>query len=442
MTDPSPIRRVPTVPFDPYIPRYSAFGGYYEPFEFTGWVDESMSWKNHCYIGDWSPMPKIRVVGPDAVRFFSETTINSYANFEIGQAKHAVFCNEHGNIMGEGILVREREDSIYLTSGFAAPWAQYLIERGEYDVEVTDITTELTLQQVQGPNSLALLEEATGENLRDIRFMRFRTASIDGMEVGILRQGMAGEIGYELHGKWEDGSAVYSRIWELGQKYGIRRLGGRTKMVNHIEACFPTPTVDFVPAWFDDGLDDYRQWVQDRSYRPIDFFKRHSGSVETDDAASQLFRNPVELGWGKSVKFDHRFIGDEALKPIVENPTRVIRTLVWDPEDAIDILASLFSKDEEPYKPFEFPRGYLGDVVADRVLVNGDDIGQSTSRCYSYFFREMISLAVLDIEHAEIGNQVTVLWGDTAGRQKAVKARIAPAPYKEDRRRSEVGALA
>ena len=80
MTEASPIRHVPTVPFDPYVPRYSAFGGYYEPFEFTGWVDESMSWKEHCYIGDWSPMPKIRLVGPDALRFFSETTINSYAS--------------------------------------------------------------------------------------------------------------------------------------------------------------------------------------------------------------------------------------------------------------------------------------------------------------------------------------------------------------------------
>ncbi|GAA4543991.1 glycine cleavage T C-terminal barrel domain-containing protein [Pseudonocardia xishanensis] len=434
----SPIRHVPTVPYDPAIPRYNAFGGYFEPFEVTGWVDESMSWKQTCYIGDWSPMSKLRLTGPDVMRFFSETTINGYSTFEVGRAKHAVFCNARGHIMGEGVLVQDAADSIYLTSGFAVPWAQYLLERGDYDVVAEDITTRMTLQQIQGPASLDLLEELTGESLRDIGFMRIRTAHIDGMPVGILRQGMSGEIGYELHGRWEEGEAVYRRALEVGEKYGIRRLGGRTKMVNHIEACFPTPTVDFVPAWFDEGVEDFLQWVQDRSWRPVEVFRRHSGSVETDERASLLFRTPYDLGWGRSVRFDHSFLGDEALRAVAERPPRTIRTLVWNPEDVTEVVASLFTKDGTPYKPMEFPRGYLGDVAADRVLLGDVEIGQATSRCYSYYFREMISLAVLDVEHAEPGTEVEVLWGDAGTPQKRIRATVAPAPYKTDRRRSEV----
>ncbi|GAB3618388.1 aminomethyltransferase family protein [Okibacterium endophyticum] len=436
----SPIRHVPTVPYDPFIPRYSAFGGFYEPFEFSGWVDESMSWKENCYIGDWSPMTKMRITGPDAVRFFSDHTVNSYKAFDVGQAKHAVFCNANGNIMGEGILMRISEDTLHLTSGFAVPWAFYLLEQGGYDVVADDVTEKYTIQQVQGPNALALLEEVTGEDLRDIRFMHFRTASIDGMEFEILRQGMAGEIGYELHGDWDEGAAVYQRIWEAGQKHGIRRLGGRTKLVNHIEACFPTPTIDFVPAWFDDGVEGFLEWVQGNSWRPVEFFRTHSGSVVSSDGKA-LFRNPVELGWGRSVKFDHPFLGDEALRAVVESASRTIRTLVWDSGDVVDIVASLFEKDETPFKPFEWPRSMLGNVIADRVLVDGDEIGHTTSRAYSYYFREMISLAVIDVEHAAIGTRVEVLWGDPGQRQKVVRATVAPAPYKEDKRKTDVRAL-
>lgn len=439
---PSPINHTPTVPYDPLIPRYNAFGGYYEPFEFTGWVDESMSWKETCYIGDWSPMTKIRISGADALRFLSETTVNSYASFAIGQAKHAIFCNANGNVMGEGVLVRESDDSFYLTSGFAAPWAQFLIEQGSYDLDVTDITTEITLQQVQGPSSLELLEEVTGESLRDIRFMHMRTAKIDGMEVGILRQGMSGDIGFELHGKWEEGAAVYQRIFDAGQKHGIRRLGGRTKMVNHIEACFPTPTVDFVPAWFDTGVEGFLEWVKSRAWRPVDFFKNHSGSVDTDERASELFRSPFDLGWGRNVKFDHQFIGADALRAQSEAPDKTIRTLVWNADDVLDVFASLFSRESTPYKVFELPRGYLGEVAADRVILGGEDIGQTTSRCYSYYFREMISLAVIDAAHAEPGTEVEVLWGDTGGRQKRIRARVETAPYKTDRRRLELQAQA
>jgi glycine cleavage system aminomethyltransferase T len=436
MTD-SPIKHIPTVPYDPFVPRYSAFGGYYEPFETTGWVDESMSWKESCYIGDWSPMTKLRVSGPDAVRFFSDCTVNSYARFDVGQAKHAVFCNGNGNIMGEGILMRIAEDVLHFTSGFGVPWARYLLEKGDYDVVAEDVTEQYTIHQVQGPNSLALLQEATGEDLTDIRFMRFRKVAIDGMEFELLRQGMAGEIGYELHGDWNEGAAVYQRIVEVGQKYGIRRLGGRTKLINHIEACFPTPTIDFVPAWFDTGVEDFLEWVQNRSYRPVEFFRKHSGSVVTPDAHA-LFRNPVELGWGKSVKFDHSFLGDDALRAEVESPTRIIRTLVWNSADVVDTVASLFVKDETPFRPFEWPRSMLGDVIADRVLVDGVDIGQATSRAYSYYFREMISLAVLKVEHAEIGTEVEVIWGDEGYPQKRIRATVAPAPYKEDKRRANV----
>jgi glycine cleavage system aminomethyltransferase T len=437
---PSPIRHVPTVPYDPAIPRYNAFGGYFEPFEFTGWVDESMSWKQTCYIGDWSPMSKLRLTGPDAVRFFSETAVNSFAKFAIGQAKHAVFCNANGHVMGEGILVREAEDSVYLTSGFAVPWCQFLLERGDYDVIAEDITTTMTLQQIQGPKSLELLEEVTGESLGDIRFMHLRTATIDGMKVDVLRQGMSGDIGYELHGAWDEGAAVYARIVEVGQKYGIRKLGGRTKMINHLEACFPTPTVDFVPAWFDTGVEDFLAWVQDRSWRPVDVFKKHSGSVVTDGRASQLFRTPVDLGWARNVKFDHSFIGDAALEPLVDAPPRTIRTLVWNPADVADVMRTLFDVDDTPLKPFEFPRGYLGDVAADRVLAGDREIGHATSRGYSYFFREMISLAVLDTDAAEIGTEVEVVWGDAGERQTRIRATVAAAPYKPDRRRTDLAA--
>lgn len=440
MSEASPIRHVPTIPYDPSVPRYNAFGGYFEPFEFTGWVDESLSWKNSCYIGDWSPMSKLRVSGKDALRFFSDTAVNSFAKFDIGQAKHAVFCNENGNIMGEGILLRESEDSIYLTSGFAVPWCQYIIEHGDYDLNAEDITTDIFLQQVQGPASLAVLEEVADESLRDIRFMRSRTISIDGMKVRVLRQGMSGDIGYELHGKWDEGSAIYQKIVGAGQKHGIRRLGGRTKMINHLEACFPTPTVDFIPAWFDEGLDDFLQWVQDRSWRPVEVFRRHSGSVETDDRGTQLYRNPYDLGWGRNVKFDHDFIGSAALGRIERAPKRTIRTLVWNSDDIQDVFASLFNADDTPYTPFEFPRGYLGDVVANRVLVDGIDVGQTTSRGYSYYFRQMISLAVLEPDHAELGSEVEVVWGDAGTRQKRIRATVAAAPYKDDRRRTETSA--
>jgi len=438
MTEYPTIPYVPAVPERPDADRYIRFGNAFEVYEFTDWIDESMSWKQTCYIGDWSPLVKFTVKGPQALEFWSSITINSFSSFDIGQAKHAVLPNEKGKVMGEGILMRLAEDELYFTSGPGAIWAAYKFNAGEWDAEYTDLTGARTIQQVQGPTSLAVMEEACGEELRDIEFMRFRKASIDGMEFYLLRQGMSGDIGYEIHGALEEGAAVYQKIWELGQRHGIRELGGRTKMVNHVEACYPTPTVDYVPAW--NGIAEeaeFKDFVDQLGFLPYHYFEPNSGSHE--GGSKELHFSPYEMGWGRSVKFDHEFVGKEALEAEAENPGRVMRTLVWNAEDVGEVLMSFFKTDEEPYKFMEWPREYLGKVVADKILdADRNLVGLTTSRCYSYYFREMLSLAVIDVDRAEPGTEVTVVWGDVGQRQKEIRATVAPAPYKTDRRRADL----
>ena len=153
--------------------------------------------------------------------------------------------------MGEGVLMRLAEEDYLFTSGPGVAWADYQFRSGHYDAEVSQIGPRQFILQVQGPNSLFVMEKATGESLRDIGFHAIsRHADRQHVRFKALRQGMAGEIGYELHGPMEHGHEIYNALLEHGREYGIRRLGGRTKMVNHVEACFPTPSVDYVPALF------------------------------------------------------------------------------------------------------------------------------------------------------------------------------------------------
>jgi vanillate/3-O-methylgallate O-demethylase len=88
------------------------------------------------------------------------------------------------------------------------------------------------------------------------------------------------------------------------------------------------------------------------------------------------------------------------------------------------------------------PRNILGCVFADAVQKDGRTVGVSTSRCYSYYFRKMLSLCVLDVQQCAPGTEVTVVWGRPGTPQKAIRATVAPAPYKKDNRRADVSQLA
>ncbi|WP_201766648.1 aminomethyltransferase family protein [Sphingobium quisquiliarum] len=210
--------------------------------EYTDWLDESMSWKQTCYIGDWSFLWQRRYLGPDVFKLFSDFTVNSFANFAVGQSRHAIHVTKAGKVIAEGILTRLGEQEVRLF-GRGTFWIDYQLAQGSYDVE--SIAEEGYNFQVAGPLAAAVMEKLVGPQIRDIKFMRNGETIIAGRPVVALRQGMSGEPGWELQGPAEDAKAVYDAVVEAGQEFGIRKLGGRAAFINHLEACYPTivPTI-------------------------------------------------------------------------------------------------------------------------------------------------------------------------------------------------------
>lgn len=403
--------------------------------EYTDWIDESMSWKESCYIGDWSFLWERRFTGPDAIRLFSDISVNSFAKFEVGQAKHVIHCNDAGKVIHEGILSRLGEEE-FMLFGRGCFWADYKLRHGRY--HAASQPEDWFNYQVSGPKSVDVVEKAAGASVRHIDFMRFARIRIAGREVWALRQNMAGELGYELQGPREYAGEIYDAILNAGRDIGIRRLGGRAASVNHLEACFPTIVTDYLPAIFEEEMKEY--FDEFKAAMPAFAVTFNiAGSFEADQV-SAWYRSPVELGWTRNIKFDHDFIGRKALEAEVASPKRTMRTLVWNAEDVIDVYASLF-RQGKPYHYMDLPRDQRGFMYADKVL-DGDGrlVGVATSRGYSYYFREMISLCTIDVGRSAPGTAVNVVWGNPGEPQKTIRATVARAPYKKDNRRVDLGA--
>jgi vanillate/3-O-methylgallate O-demethylase len=403
--------------------------------EYTDWMDESMSWKEACYIGDWTFLWERRFKGPDVLKLFSDVSVNSFAKFDIGQAKHCIHADSNGKVIHEGILSRLSEDEVMLF-GRGGFWVDHQLRRGNYNVVSQE--DDLFNFQVSGPQAIHVVEKACGESLRDIGFMRFRTIRIAGHEMMALRQGMAGEIGFELQGKRAASQDVYNAVLEAGKEFGIRRLGGRATFINHLEACFPTIITDYLPAMFSTEMKPYLDEFSAAMPAFASTFNI-AGSYEGQDV-SDYYRSPVELGWGKVIKFDHDFIGREALEQELAQPRRLMRTLVWNADDVLDVYRSLFQQGEH-YDWMEWPRDQRGFMYADKVLKKGQLVGVTTSRGYSYYFRQMLSLCTIDASQAEIGNEVTIVWGKPGSPQREIRATVQPAPYKKDNRKADLTAL-
>ncbi|MEV5072761.1 aminomethyl transferase family protein [Microbacterium sp. LMI12-1-1.1] len=410
--------------------------------QYTDWIDESLSWKQTCYLGDWSWLPDLKFTGPDSLRLFADVSVNTMDRFAVNQSKHIIHTNPDGKVVGEGILSRIGQDE-FVEFGPSCLWTDFIRRQGNYDVQAEPVGW--TKLQLQGPTALHVLERASGQEVRDIGFMRSTVVTIAGNEVRVLRQGMTGEIGFELQASRSHLGAISDAIMSAGEEFGIRRMGAKVSMINHLEAGIPTVTLDYLPAFFDEWSSEYYAFA-DATLSPLfggpimDQNYRVAGSFHSDDIRD-YYRSPVELGWGNRINFDHNFIGMDALREELAAPRRVLRTLVWNSDDVLSVWGEFFKRGESLPDWMEIPRERRGYMWADQVQQDGRTVAVSTSRGYSAHFRQMLSLAVVDVEASEIGQSLTLLYGNPGTPQREIRVTVAAAPYKDDHARVDLSAL-
>ena len=414
------------------------------PAEYSNWRVEQRAWQQTCVLFNQSyHMVDLEVTGPDAFAMLNYLGINSFAGFIPDRAKQFVPCTPDGYVIGDVILFYLEENRFNLVG--RAPtieWVEYHAASGKWNVKVErDERTAVRKDpenrknyryQIQGPNSMKVMEKALGHAPPDLKFFHMTRFTIGGCEVRALRHGMAGQPGFELFGPWADRETVRQALIEAGREFGLTLVGGRTYSSNTIESGWiPSP----LPAIYSgDSLKDYRDWLGANSYEA----KASIGGSYVPDTIDGYYLNPWDLGYGPFVKFDHEFIGRAALERMAQQPQRRKVTLALDNADVARVMSSSFQNGERA-KYIEFPSAVYSMHPFDAVLADGKQVGLSTWIGYSANEGKMLTLAIVDEAFAQPGTKVTLLWGEPNGGtrkptvephvQTEIMAVVSPVPY-------------
>ncbi len=431
----SPVRLARDSQIGPYV--YPAV-----PSEFTNWRDEQASWRDGSALFDQSHhMTDLYVKGPDVIRLLSDLGVNSFATFAVNKAKQFVACNPDGYVIGDAILFYLDDDTVSLVGRPSVHnWVQFHGETGDYDVaferdERTAVNPtgrrKIYRFQVQGPTALEVLAKAHGGALPEIKFFNMGELTIGGRIVRALHHGMSGAPGMELFGPWEEAEDVRAALVAAGKDSGLRQVGSRAYATNTLESGWiPCP----LPAIFTgDELKAYREWLPGNGYEATGSL---GGSLYSDDIGD-YYLTPFDLGYGGFVKFDHDFVGKDALQAM--EPQRRKVTLAWNGEDVERAMGSLLEKGDAA-KYIDLPLSNYSTWPNDKLLFGDRLVGVSTFSGYSYNERSMLSLGVVDSD-VEIGTEVTLVWGEEGGGSKKpvverhtqveIRAIVSPVPYAE-----------
>jgi vanillate/3-O-methylgallate O-demethylase len=139
------------------------------------------------------------------------------------------------------------------------------------------------------------------------------------------------------------------------------------------------------------------------------------------------------------VKFDHEFIGREALDNLSSKPHRRKVTLAWNGEDVAKVFQSMVMGNDEHYKYIDLPLSNYASSSFDKIVdKHGKVVGASMFAGYSYNEKSMLSLGIVD-PGVELGDEVSLVWGEPDGgtnkttverhKQLNIRATVSAVPY-------------
>ncbi|HEY2683350.1 MAG TPA: FAD-dependent oxidoreductase [Steroidobacteraceae bacterium] len=257
-------------------PEYQYSYGRQNWFKASG--DEHRAVRSAVGLFDQSSFAKFRLEGRDAERVLNQVCANDVA-VDIGKMVYTQWLNERGGIEADLTVTRIAEDAFFVVGGAETEtkdfaWLKSKI--GDARCVLTNVTSGFGVLSVMGPQSRALLQSLTPDDLSNAAFpfATSREIEIGYALVRASRVTFVGELGWELYVPTEYLLGVYEALCEAGGAHGLRHAGYHALNSLRIEKA-------------------YRHWGHD---------------ITDEDT-------PLEAGLGFAVKFDKPggFIGKEAL---------------------------------------------------------------------------------------------------------------------------------
>ena len=222
-------------------------------------------------LADMSVFSKFDVTGTDARAFVDSIGTNRAPRTGRIGLTHAL--SPAGGVESEFTITALAEDHFYLTSAAAAEERDEDLLRaraGGFDVTITRVTDDIGVLAVMGPNSRALLESLTSDDLGT--WLSVSDLSVADIPVRALRVSYVGELGWELHVAPDQMRALFLALEKAGKTHGLGYFGAYAMNAMRLEK-------------------GYRAWGADFTTE----------------------RTPAETGAGPLIKMDHDFIGKAEL---------------------------------------------------------------------------------------------------------------------------------
>ncbi len=207
-----------------------SFAGFEMPIQYPkGILQEHMAVRERAGIFDVSHMGEVEVRGADALAFIQKISINDASKLEPGKAQYSAMCYPDGGVVDDMLVYHCGDYYMLVINGSNVEKdVAWMRENAEgFDIQLDDISDDISLLAIQGPRAIEILQPLTEANLNNISYYSFTTGELATVPMIISRTGYTGELGFELYfrGDQATAEAVWNAIMDAGASSGIEPVG-------------------------------------------------------------------------------------------------------------------------------------------------------------------------------------------------------------------------
>jgi len=180
--------------------RMVEFAGWEMPVQFAGIVEEHNHTRTACGVFDVSHMGRLKITGKDADTFLDRICTRNLKDAVPGRCFYSHVCREDGGILDDVIVSRfEDHWGIVCNASNREKIIGWLEKhRAGKDVQITDETVDTAMIACQGPKTLDVAKELTGQDFSSLKRYHFTTQQVGPASIVVYRSGYTGEDGLEI----------------------------------------------------------------------------------------------------------------------------------------------------------------------------------------------------------------------------------------------------
>ena len=227
--------------------KFSEFGGWLMPLQYSGVVAEHRAVRTAVGIFDVSHLGKLRITGEGAADFVNQCITNDLGRITPGHAQYTLLCTEAGGVVDDLISYLISPEEVFLIPNAAntTTVGELLAAAAPSGVTVANEHRDHAVLAVQGTSSDETLA-ALGLPV-DLEYLSFAEATWNGVDLIVCRTGYTGERGYELVVPAEAAGRVWDQVLAAGAEYDIMPCGLGARDTLRTEMGYPLHGHDLSP---------------------------------------------------------------------------------------------------------------------------------------------------------------------------------------------------